>query len=226
MKNTNTKFLLVASVAALLSSNVNAAGVAVASASVPSPSLSDAVTVSFDHPQTIAVATPTNSTGTASGTLSTTAWEITSNNAVQVNFTGTTNNETNGTFEYPQFTKQEVDADGTLIDNRYDHLDTTFGIVMSGTDSIANEASRTSQDAIKTWKDGATPSATPSQLVLASTATGSPASHYGAIMPSDAGKFTMTLYSKGEGNADSTQSGIYSTTLTAVITADEKGTVE
>ncbi|SFV83589.1 hypothetical protein MNB_SUP05-7-537 [hydrothermal vent metagenome] len=97
---------------------------------------------------------------------------------------------------------------------------------MSGTDSIANETSRTSQDAIKTWKDGAIPTATPSQLVLATAATGSPASHYGAIMPSDAGKFTMTLYSKGEGNADSTQSGIYSTTLTAVITADEKGTVE
>jgi hypothetical protein len=70
MKNTNTKFLLVASVAALLSSNVNAAGTATASASDVSPSLSDAVTVSFDHPQTIAVATPTNSTGTASGTLS------------------------------------------------------------------------------------------------------------------------------------------------------------
>ena len=43
MKNTNTKFLLVASVAALLSSNVNAAGTATASASDTAPSLSDAV---------------------------------------------------------------------------------------------------------------------------------------------------------------------------------------
>ena len=41
-------------------------------------------------------------------------------------------------------------------------------------------------------------------------------------MPSDAGKFQMSLYSQGVGTADSTQSGVYSTTVTAVITANEQ----
>jgi hypothetical protein len=41
-------------------------------------------------------------------------------------------------------------------------------------------------------------------------------------MPSDAGQFQMTLYSKGIGNQDTTQSGVYSTTVTAVITAEEQ----
>jgi hypothetical protein len=41
-------------------------------------------------------------------------------------------------------------------------------------------------------------------------------------MPSDEGVFTMSLYSQGVGDQSTTQSGIYSTTLTAVVTADEK----
>ncbi|SFV77963.1 hypothetical protein MNB_SUP05-10-959 [hydrothermal vent metagenome] len=220
MKNTNTKYLLIASVAALLSSNVNAA-VSTQTADNTTPTLSDSVLISFDHPQTIAVNTPENATGAASGAVSTTTWTITSNNAVAVNFTGTSPDATTGTQAFPQFSKQEVDASGVSITDRYDHLTTTYGIVIDGSDSIANEASRGGA-AIKTWQTGATTAATPTQLVTAPGSAGSPFSHYGAIMPSDAGEFTMSLYSKGVGTQDTTQSGIYSTTLVAVITADEK----
>jgi len=220
MKNTNTKYLLIASVAALLSSNVNAA-TSTQTAENLTPTLTDEVLISFDHPQTIAVNTPDNATGSASGDVSTTTWTVTSNNAVAVNFTGTSPDETTGTQSFPQFSKQEVDANGTAIADRFDHLATTYGIVIAGSDSIANEATRNG-DAIKTWHDGIVPTATPTQLVTASGTAGSPFSHYGSIMPSDEGVFTMSLYSQGVGDQSTTQSGIYSTTLTAVVTADEK----
>jgi len=183
----------------------------------------ESVTIEFIHPQTISVSTPNTTTGSASGSVSQTTWEITSNNAVSVNFMGDAPTETADSGRgYPQFSKQEVDADGTLIANRYDHLDTKFGLVISGADSIANEESRTNQDSIRTWKSGSNPSATPNQLIAGLTDTESPNTYWGSIMPNDDGEFTMTLHSKGSGDRSTTQSGIYSTELTAVITADEK----
>jgi hypothetical protein len=181
----------------------------------------DAVVIEFKHPQTIAVNTPQNTLGSASGSVAATTWTITSNNAVAINFTGTSPDETTGTQAFPQFSKQEVDAKGNLISDRYDHLETFYGIYIDGTDSIANEGSR-GDGAIKTYQGGIVPTATPTQLVEAPTAAPSPFSHYGAIMPSDEGLFQMTLYSKGIGNQNTTQSGVYSTTVTAVITSEEQ----
>ena len=183
----------------------------------------ESVTIEFILPQTISVSTPNTTTGSASGSVGQTTWEITSNNAISVNFMGDAPTETAESGRgYPQFSKQEVDADGTLIANRYDHLDTKYGLVIIGSDSIANETSRTNQTAIKTWRGGDIPDASPSQLVTDKTLDGSPGLYWGAIMPSDAGKFKMSLYSQGVGTADSTQSGVYSTTVTAVITANEQ----
>ena len=183
----------------------------------------DAVVIEFKHPQTIAVDMPQNTLGSASGSVAATIWTITSNNAVGINFTGNSPTADSGTtrLTYPVFSKQEVDASGTEITDRYDHLVTTYGIFIDGTDSIANESTR-GDAAIKTYQGGIVPTASPTQLVEATTIAGSPFSHYGAIMPSDAGQFQMTLYSKGIGNQDTTQSGVYSTTVTAVITAEEQ----
>jgi hypothetical protein len=185
-------------------------------------SLQDTVVISFDHPQSIAVATDFNTSGTSTADVGETRWKITSNNAVKVNFTGTSKDDDGTTYNAPRFHKQEVDASGSLISNRYDHLETKFGLIISGADSIANEESRTNQDSIRTWKSGSNPAASPDQLTAGLSATDSPNTYWGAIMPNDSGEFTMTLHSKGVGDNSTTQSGIYSTELTAVITADEK----
>ena len=182
----------------------------------------DSVVISFDHPQSISVSTSFNSSDNSTYDIGETQWTVTSNNAVKVNFTGTSRDDDGTTYNAPRFHKQEVDASGVLITNRYDHLDTKYGLVIIGSDSIANETSRTNQTAIKTWRGGDIPDASPSQLVTDKTLSGSPGLYWGAIMPSDAGKFQMSLYSQGVGTADSTQSGVYSTTVTAVITANEK----
>ncbi len=182
----------------------------------------DSVVISFDHPQSISVSTSFNSSDNSTYDIGETQWTVTSNNAVKVNFTGTSKDDDGTTYNAPRFHKQEVDASGVLITNRYDHLDTKFGLVISGADSIANEESRTNQDSIRTWKSGSNPSATPNQLIAGLTDTESPNTYWGSIMPNDDGEFTMTLHSKGSGDRSTTQSGIYSTELTAVITADEK----
>ena len=213
MKNSNTKILLTASVAVLLSSNANAAAsAAVTSTDAVSASVTNEVNVSFDHPQTIAVADPTNVTGAATDTgTSRTTWVITSNNAVDVAFTGTSKDDDGTTFAAPRFHKQDVDADGDAVSLNYDHLTTKFGAIISGHESNSG--------LVDAWQGGATPNGIPTTLVAA---TGNPGDSFGRVMPSDAGVFNLDLYATGRGDTSTTQSGVYSTTLTAVITADEQ----
>jgi hypothetical protein len=213
MNNSNTKILLATSIALLLSSNVNAAASAAKTTTdSANAAVTNEVNVSFDHPQTIAVAEPTNVTGAATDTgTSRTTWVITSNNAVDVSFTGTSKSDTGTEFAAPRFHKQDVDANGDAIDNNYDHLTTLFGAIVSGHQSRSGTA-----DA---WKGGATPAGIPTTLVAS---TGNPGEKFGRVMPSDAGVFNLDLYATGRGDTSTTQSGVYSTTLTAVITADEQ----
>ncbi|WP_300429075.1 hypothetical protein, partial [Candidatus Thioglobus sp.] len=50
-----------------------------------------------------------------------------------------------------------------------------------------------------------------------------PDKHFGSIMPSDDGRFTMTLSAKGVGDVATTQSGDYQVTIVASFVAEEKG---
>ena len=75
MKHLNKKTLLAASVASLITVNTFAVDV-------------DSVTVTFDHPQSIAISNATNTLNAESGTVTVTTWEVTSNNAVELGFTG------------------------------------------------------------------------------------------------------------------------------------------
>ena len=224
MKNTNKNYLLTAAISAAL---LNSTSVLAAE--------TDSVVIGTDHPQTISVSAPASTFEQASGTVSNTAWTITSNNAVGLNFTGTSPSATvAGAQDYPQFYKREVDADGNLLTGEYDHLTTLFGAVLSGVQSIANqttESGGTPTTAELTWEGGTTPTGEPNELVAALDAAvdgvDGPDKKFGSVMPRDSdGTFTITLTSKGTGDVATTQSGDYKISVTLTVTGEEKGDVD
>jgi hypothetical protein len=202
MKNLNTKTLLAASVATLITVNTFAAD-------------ADSVTVTFDHPQSIAISNATNTLNASSGTVTTTTWEVTSNNAVELGFTGSSVDAAGAPVAQPIFTKQEVDARGANL-TTYDHLTTTYGIEISGASSIETGDDKT------VWGTSSTATGTPSDLVAAGTTATSATAMFKAIMPSDTGTFNVILSSKGVGDTSSTQSGNYTAVVTTTLTASEK----
>jgi hypothetical protein len=191
----------------------------------------DEITLSFNQPQSLAVSAPNNEVNRASGGIITKTWHIVSNNAVGVRFTGKAPNATGTETNAPTFYKAEVDASGTLIDNtagdgyNYDHLVTTYGVSIDGQGS----ASVSTSDYNLTTADNAdglsvsTPTGTPANLVKALDGASGPDAHFGSIMPSDDGRFTMTLSAKGVGDVATTQSGDYQVTIVASFVAEEKG---
>jgi hypothetical protein len=202
MKNLNTKTLLAASVASLITVNTFAVDV-------------DSVTVTFDHPQSIAISNATNTVNATSGTVTTTTWEITSNNAVELGFTGSSLDADGNNLDQPIFTKREVDASGTELAT-YDHLVTTYGIEITGSSSIETGNDNT------IWGSSETATGTPSDLVATGTTSTSATAAFKAIMPSDTGTFNVILSSKGVGDSSSTQSGNYEAIVTTTLTASEK----
>jgi hypothetical protein len=202
MKNLNTKTLLAASVASLITVNTFAVDV-------------DSVTVTFDHPQSIAISNATNTVNATSGTVTTTTWEITSNNAVELGFTGSSLDADGNNLDQPIFTKREVDASGAELAT-YDHLVTTYGIEITGSSSIETGNDNT------IWGSSETATGTPSDLVATGTTSTSATAAFKAIMPSDTGTFNVILSSKGVGDSSSTQSGNYEAIVTTTLTASEK----
>jgi hypothetical protein len=202
MKHLNKKTLLAASVASLITVNTFAVDV-------------DSVTVTFDHPQSIAISNATNTLNAESGTVTVTTWEVTSNNAVELGFSGSSVDAAGAPVPQPIFTKQEVDARGTAL-TTYDHLVTTFGIEITGSSSIETG------DANTKWGSSNTATGTPSDLVAAGTTSTSATAAFKAIMPSDTGTFNVILSSKGVGDTSSTQSGNYEAIVTTTLTASEK----
>ena len=202
MKHLNKKTLLAASVASLITVNTFAVDV-------------DSVTVTFDHPQSIAISNATNTLNAESGTVTVTTWEVTSNNAVELGFSGSSVDAAGAPVPQPIFTKQEVDARGTAL-TTYAHLVTTFGIEITGSSSIETG------DANTKWGSSNTATGTPSDLVAAGTTSTSATAAFKAIMPSDTGTFNVILSSKGVGDTSSTQSGNYEAIVTTTLTASEK----
>lgn len=190
-------------------SGVAAAVALVVSGGVLALDVTDVIDVEIDHPQTIAITAPADIDDAAGGTVLNRAWTITSNNAVGVNFTGTSAGTADGSTAtaqaFPQFYRQEVDATGAAMTGKYDHLATVFGAVVSGFRDIAGS---TATDNVA-WGGGTAPTGTPASLVLARDAEGSPDAAWGSIMPADDGTVTLTLYAKGTGDTSTTQSGDY-----------------
>jgi len=207
MKNLNTKTLLATSAAALLSLN--------ALAEVPAP-VAKELTVTFDHPQSVAIGDGTASSTTATGNNVSTTWTVTSNNAVVLSFTGSSKATDGGTITTPILAKQEVDASDAFITSQWDQLDTYYGVAITDLGTTGS-----TQNDKTVWGGASTPTGLPDALVAAAATAGGLTKTLGAIMPKDDGTFKYTLYTMGEGDTSSTQSGDYSATVTTTVTAQE-----
>ena len=226
-------------ITALLSTSFFFSGVAMAAEGVSSDSATgteeininedDEITLSFNQPQSLAVSAPNNEVNRASGGVITKTWHVVSNNAVGVRFTGKSPDEVGAVKQVPTFYKAEVDASGTKIIStgegvyKYDHLVTTYGVSIAGQGSAAVSTSDYNLSAADATTGVKTPSGFPANLVKALDATSGPDAHFGSIMPSDDGRFTMTLSAKGVGDVATTQSGDYQVTIVASFVAEEKG---
>jgi len=198
----------------------------------------DIVILGFNHPQSLAVSSPNNVTERESNGIINRTWHVVSNNAVTIEMTGSHRDADGTIVKTPTFFKQEVKADGTLLADRYDHLVTTFGATISGYNDITGTAkygsgSVADDQAVGTslQTDGTLATTTDYASVL----TGKPADlvgtggttlngTFGTIMPSDDGRFKMTLSAKGIGDVATTQSGDYQVTVVAQFMANEQGT--
>jgi len=181
---------------------------------------SDAVQFTLDNPQAITISSPVDQTGDisltsfAGNTTLNAGWLVTSNNGFDINFTGTSQDDDNSGLSYPQYSKQDVNAGGTAVADNYDHLNTTFGVKITGQESV---------ETLDVWGEGATASGTPENLVLGLTVANGPDKTIGTIMTSDdVGTATVTLSAKGTVPDAGVQSGNYVTTVTCTVTADEK----
>lgn len=181
----------------------------------------DEITIGFNQPQSLSVSQPNNEVNRASGGTISRTWQIVSNNAVGVQFTGKSPDADGvvATTSAPTFYKAEVDADGAKITStgdlfKYDHLVTTYGVEIDGQGSVAGVSTA--------WNGGTTPAGEPQHLVTSRDTTNSPGKHFESIMPDDDGRFTMTLSAKGVGDVATTQSGDYQVTIVASFIAEEK----
>jgi|JYMV01.1.fsa_nt_gi hypothetical protein len=198
------------------------------------------IVLEIQHPQILTISTITNKDDydpSVEITKSTT-WTIQSNNAVNVNFYGTTPSDlysstdiltpdSNLFIRYPLLYKQKVNARNGLVPRRYDYLETTFGVKISDYDSTQRQVTQRNDF----WKSQLSGSniesvyGSPSNLVLDTcnvvTSECPPGGYWGAIMPNDNGTFDLTLYSYGAGSALS-QSGNYKMELTLNVSANEQ----
>jgi|JYMV01.1.fsa_nt_gi hypothetical protein len=197
----------------------------------------DEITLGFNHPQSLSVSSPNNVTERETNGVINRTWHVVSNNAVTVQMTGDSPDASGTLTGTPTFYKAEVGADGSIIANRFDHLVTTYGATIAGFNDItgvatfgAGAVADTDAIGISAQTDGQNPTGD-----YASVLTGTPATligsggtslngTFGTIMPSDAGRFEMTISAKGIGDVATTQSGDYQVTLVAQFMANELGT--
>jgi len=205
MKTPNSKFLITASTAALLSLNALAA-----------TPVDKTLTVTFDHPQSVAIGDGTATSTTATGNNVSTTWTVTSNNAVVISFTGASKGTDGKDITTPILAKQEVNAKDTFITDQWDQLNTYYGVAITDLGTTGSTANDTTA-----WGGAGTPTGTPDSLVAAEATAGGLTKTLGAIMPKDDGTFKYTLYTKGTGDTSTTQSGDYTATVTTTVTARE-----
>jgi len=213
----------------------------------------DVITLSFNHPQSIAVSAPNNVANRASGGIISREWQVVSNNAVQIKFAGKSPSNTDAgvasstDFEdTPHFYKAEVDATGANLLNGtntvYDRLVTTFGATIVGagsetgttTDWKWGNGATVDTSNVLTNASGSVDEGQAPTTDYASVLTGSPANlvgttddglnkAYGVVMPDRNGKFRLLLSAKGIGDVATTQSGDYQVTVVAQFIAAEQG---
>jgi hypothetical protein len=155
---------------------------------------------------------------------------VVSNGWVDFNFMGDSRNETGGYSNLPYFYKQEVDAQGEPLPDRYDLLSTKLGVRVTNAD-LLNRLTTPTQYFSNNWKldigDSQTinqPNGTPEEFILSVSDSRSPGATIGAISPlssSTEQAAEIKVYATAIGGY-STQSGIYNTTIQLSVTAHEQ----
>ncbi len=174
---------------------------------------SDSIKQSVDVDQTISVDSPADPATAAAGSAINVAWTVNSNNAFKYAFTGTSKDDAGKELTFPQFIKQDVDANGKVVDGNYDVLGTTFGVALNDYESVQTS---------DTWGNGNAADGKAEALVADTSNAGSPYGTMGRVMTGDeSGKATINLFSKGIADpAD--QSGIYNSEVMLTVTAEEQ----
>ncbi|MDD5392400.1 MAG: hypothetical protein PHE17_05210 [Thiothrix sp.] len=173
----------------------------------------DTVKYSVDVNQSISVDSPADPKTAAAGDAIQVGWTVDSNNAFKYAFSGASKGDDGSAVTFPQFTKQDVDANGTAVANNYDHLDTTFGVALKEYQSVQKG---------DTWGDADKAGGKAETLVADTSKAESPYGTMGRVMPGDTtGKAAINLYAKGTPDA-ADQSGIYNTEVMLTVTAEEQ----
>ena len=165
----------------------------------------------FDLPQSIYI----DSAVTEAGLETSIQFTVRSNSGFDISFAGDSPDENGVLLGYPRFTKQRVNASGELIPNRYDYLQTEFGILVERFQSVQRGYR---------WGNDVDPKGPGEHLVkplnVIVPEPHSPHAAIGRIM-TDAiiQESDVTLYLKIV-PAPNAQSGRYSMTLTFIATAD------
>lgn len=174
---------------------------------------SDTIKQSVNVDQTISVDSPADPATAAAGEAINVAWTVNSNNAFKYAFSGTSKDDAGSDLKYPQFIKQDVDANGKPVDNNYDSLNTTFGVALSDYESVQSG---------DIWGNGKEAAGEAKSLVADTSDAASPYGTMGRVMTGDkTGKATINLFSKGIADATD-QSGIYNSEVMLTVTAEEQ----
>lgn len=140
-------------------------------------------------------------------------WRVYSNNAFRYQFSGTTRDEAGNELPYPLLYKQEVDASGQQVTDRYEVLDTQFGVEVSDYGSIQYRDH---------WGNGRMATGQAPDLVKLPHDPLSPSGSMGRIMPADATNAArIALYALSQADT-ADQSGLYHTEVKLTITAEEQ----
>ncbi len=173
----------------------------------------DTVTYSTRVPLAISVEAGEAPTQVVSGEVMSMQWRVYSNNAFRYRFSGTAKDETGNELAYPLLYKQEVDASGQRIPGQYDALDTRFGVMALGYESIQRGDH---------WGEGKLAAGSALDLVRTSADPLSPSGSMGRIMSADAtNEARIALYAKGIAD-NASQSGLYQTEVMLTVSADEQ----
>ena len=170
-----------------------------------------------DYTTSVPVAISVDSEGiptqVAAGEILTLHWRVYSNNAFRYQFSGTARDEAGNELPYPLLYKQEVDASGRQVTDRYEVLDTQFGVEVSDYGSIQYRDH---------WGDGQMATGRAPDLVKLPHDPLSPSGSMGRIMTADAtNEARIALYAVSKADT-ADQSGLYHTEVKLTITAEEQ----
>ncbi|WP_308873849.1 hypothetical protein [Thiothrix subterranea] len=173
----------------------------------------DNVHYTINIPVAISVDTEAIPTPVAAGETLALHWRVYSNNAFRYQFSGTTKDESGNELAYPSLYKKEVDASGKQVADRYEVLDTQFGVEVSDYGSVQYRDQ---------WGKGQMASGNAPDLVKLPHDPLSPSGSMGRIMTADAtNEARIALYAISKADA-ADQSGLYHTEVKLTITAEEQ----